>query len=113
MPRFPEAVKNACLRLKQIPLEFSKSCQAINKGLTEYIQILDNAMSESEYQKTIQAFDNTLTCLEAMENRVSGIQRDIKLHSLTLLIVMLALSVGLFANGMICILETKKELPSS
>ena len=107
---YPEAIKNACLHLKQIPLDFSKSCEAVNKGLTESIQILDRTMSESEYQKTIQAFDHTITSLEAAEKSVSSIQRDIELHSLTFLIVMLALSIGLFANGMVCILETKKEL---
>ena len=107
---YPEALKNACLHLKQIPLNFSISCESVNRGLTESIQILDKAMSESEYQKTIQAFDHTITSLEAAEKSVSSIQRDIELHSLTFLIVIRALSVGLFANGMICILETKKEL---
>ena len=107
---YPEALKNACRHLKQIPLDFSKSCESVNKGLSETIQILDKTMSESEYQKTLQAFDNTIVSLEAAEKSVSSIQRDIELHSLTFLIVILALSVSLFANGMVCILETKKEL---
>ena len=66
-------------------------------------------MSESEYQKTIQAFDHTITSLEAAEKSVSNIRQDIKTHSLISLIVLLALSVGLFANGMVCILETEQE----
>lgn len=107
---YPQPLKDACLHLRQIPLDFSKSCVAVNKGLSETIQILDKAMSESEYQKTLKAFDHTLTSLEAAEKSVSSIQRDIELHSLTFLIIMLVLSVGLFANGMVCILETNKEL---
>ena len=91
---YPEALKNACRHLKQIPLDFSKSCESVNKGLSETIQILDKTMSESEYQKTLQAFDNTIVSLEAAEKSVSSIQRDIELHSLTFLIVILALSVN-------------------
>ena len=106
---YPQALKDACQHLKQIPQDFSKSCEAVNKGLSKSIQVLDKTMSESEYQKTILAFDHTLTSLEAVEKSVSSIQRDIELHSLTFLIIMLALSVGLFANGMICILETKRN----
>lgn len=107
---YPQALRDACLHLKQIPLDFSQSCDSVNKGLTETIHILDRTMSESEYQKTIQAFDHTITGLEAAEKSVSGIQRDIELHSLTFLIITLALSISLFANGMVCILETKKDL---
>ena len=107
---YPKVLKDACRHLKQIPLDFSKSCESVNKGLSETIQILDKTISESEYQKTIQAFDHTIASLEAAEKSVSAIQRDIEHHSLTFLIVMLALSVGLFANGMVCILEMKKGL---
>ena len=96
---YPKGLKDACRHLKQIPLDFSKSCESAHKILSETIRILDKAMSESEYQKTIQAFDHTI-----------AIQQDIKKHSLIFLIVMLALSVGLFANGLVCILETKKDL---
>ena len=106
---YPQALIDACLLLKQIPQDFSKSCASVNKGLSKTIQMLDQTMSESEYQKTIQAFDHTITSLEAAEKSVSNIRQDIKTHSLISLIVLLALSVGLFANGMVCILETEQE----
>ncbi len=104
---YPNFLIDACRHLKQIPQDFSESCQAINRGLAESIQILDKSMSESEYQKTLQAFNNTIASLEAAEQGVSGIQRDIKNHSLIFLIVMLAMSVCFFSNGIVCILEKK------
>lgn len=104
---YPNFLIDACRHLKQIPQDFSESCQAVNRGLAESIQILDKSMSESEYQKTLQAFNNTIASLEAAEQGVSGIQRDIKNHSLIFLIVMLAMSVCFFSNGIVCILEKK------
>ena len=107
---YPDFLKNACRHLKKIPQDFSKSCEAVNKGLTETVQILDKTMSKSEYEKTVQAFDQTLTTLADAEKNISSIQRDIELHSLTFLIIMLAMSVCFFANGMTCILEAKKNV---
>ena len=107
----PAALTDACRHLQQIPKDFARSCEAVGRGLAESIRILDNSLSEREYRKTLQAFDNTIASLEATEQSVFGIQRDIKNHSLIFLIVMLAMSVCFFSNGIVCILEKKAGTP--
>ena len=109
VPAYPKGLRDACLHLKQIPLNFSKSCEEVGKGLEKSIQLLNKNMSESEYQKTVQSFDRIIDSLESAQNNISGIQRSIQMHSLICLIAILAMSICFFSNGIICILEEKTE----
>lgn len=106
----PKSVKDYFLPLKENMQVFSDHCEKVNDNLAAYIETIDKNLSPEQCVQIVQAFDQTLTSLEAAEKSVSCIQQDIKTYSLIILIILLAMSVCFFANGMICILDTKKAL---
>ena len=107
----PNFVKDSfLLPLKQYMQVFSGHCGVVNANIATHVETIDKNFSSEQCEQIIKAFDQTLFTLDKAEKRVSGIQRDIEMYSLTILIVMLAISVCFFANGMVCILETKKVL---
>ena len=107
---WPDWAKKCCLGLKSIPYEYSQKSGQIKLTLEKSIEFLDSRLEKQEHEQVIQAFDKTISSLDAMESSFSNIHTEFAFHSLTILIILLSLSVCFFANGMVCILETKKEL---
>ncbi len=103
----PQSVIDTCNQLSQVLRSASETCERLDGNLKEFLDTLDTNLSEEQQQQTIQAFDNTLVRLNETEQSLAGIQSEISIHSGIALIILLAMSICFFANGMFCILENR------